>query len=109
MTTVLRSLKKVWRFCDIGDSVRDRAIPSNREKTITCSILPSAMAWIGLLGMILTRVSFRLGASMALKVAVATRSTPSRSEEHTSELQSRENLVCRLLLEKKKQPSYCLK
>src|SRR5690606_42017249 len=28
--------------------------------------------------------------------------TSSRSEEHTSELQSRENLVCRLLLEKKK-------
>src|SRR5690606_38748059 len=27
----------------------------------------------------------------------------SRSEEHTSELQSRENLVCRLLLEKKKE------
>src|SRR5690606_40916146 len=30
------------------------------------------------------------------------KSTPSRSEEHTSELQSRENIVCRLLLEKKK-------
>src|SRR5690606_41799984 len=29
-------------------------------------------------------------------------STVARSEEHTSELQSRENLVCRLLLEKKK-------
>src|SRR5690606_41599494 len=29
-------------------------------------------------------------------------SSPARSEEHTSELQSRENLVCRLLLEKKK-------
>src|SRR6266511_2457288 len=28
-----------------------------------------------------------------------------RSEEHTSELQSRENLVCRLLLEKKKKRS----
>src|SRR3712207_7489209 len=28
----------------------------------------------------------------------------SRSEEHTSELQSRQYLVCRLLLEKKKQP-----
>src|SRR5690606_31030228 len=27
---------------------------------------------------------------------------PTTSEEHTSELQSRENLVCRLLLEKKK-------
>src|SRR3712207_7192385 len=30
-------------------------------------------------------------------------STPSRSEEHTSELQSRQYLVCRLLLEKKPQ------
>src|SRR5216683_6204771 len=28
-----------------------------------------------------------------------------RSEEHTSELQSRSDLVCRLLLEKKKTPS----
>src|SRR3712207_7649772 len=28
-----------------------------------------------------------------------------RSEEHTSELQSRQYLVCRLLLEKKKHPS----
>src|SRR5690606_41195079 len=31
--------------------------------------------------------------------------TWARSEEHTSELQSRENLVCRLLLEKKKRKS----
>src|SRR5438093_9741511 len=30
------------------------------------------------------------------------RGTPHRSEEHTSELQSLTNLVCRLLLEKKK-------
>src|SRR5207302_2321151 len=35
-----------------------------------------------------------------LKREVEQRTT--RSEEHTSELQSRENLVCRLLLEKKK-------
>src|SRR2546430_12183067 len=28
-----------------------------------------------------------------------------RSEEHTSELQSQSNLVCRLLLEKKKKPN----
>src|SRR3712207_7354909 len=36
------------------------------------------------------------------------RSTPHaerRSEEHTSELQSRQYLVCRLLLEKKKRPA----
>src|SRR5688572_27140321 len=31
---------------------------------------------------------------------------PSRSEEHTSELQSQSNLVCRLLLEKKKKNKY---
>src|SRR3712207_7894072 len=32
----------------------------------------------------------------------ALRRCPARSEEHTSELQSRQYLVCRLLLEKKK-------
>src|SRR2546421_1686247 len=32
----------------------------------------------------------------------------SRSEEHTSELQSRSDLVCRLLLEKKKKDQRCL-
>src|SRR5438067_4976581 len=37
------------------------------------------------------------------ELAVArARATASRSEEHTSELQSRFDLVCRLLLEKKK-------
>src|SRR3712207_7728907 len=33
-------------------------------------------------------------------------SEKNRSEEHTSELQSRQYLVCRLLLEKKKKSSY---
>src|SRR2546430_12916369 len=32
---------------------------------------------------------------------------PARSEEHTSELQSQSNLVCRLLLEKKKPTTPC--
>src|SRR2546427_8599601 len=32
--------------------------------------------------------------------------TWTRSEEHTSELQSQSNLVCRLLLEKKKKQTY---
>src|SRR5436309_8860212 len=43
------------------------------------------------------------GLSAALKRSVPFHSAAERrSEEHTSELQSRENLVCRLLLEKKK-------
>src|SRR2546430_4300366 len=32
--------------------------------------------------------------------------SPARSEEHTSELQSQSNLVCRLLLEKKKKHTH---
>src|SRR6266498_4823964 len=39
-------------------------------------------------------ISFRIGPSSRL-------CSPARSEEHTSELQSRPHLVCRLLLEKK--------
>src|SRR2546422_7830956 len=38
----------------------------------------------------------------ALRVGPAGSRCPRRSEEHTSELQSRLHLVCRLLLEKKK-------
>src|SRR5436309_11269449 len=50
-------------------------------------------------------IDSRMAISLRRAVARAARRTPSgcrRSEEHTSELQSRENLVCRLLLEKKK-------
>src|SRR3712207_8394750 len=39
---------------------------------------------------------------------VAHACTPSRSEEHTSELQSRQYLVCRLLLEKKTYISFII-
>src|SRR5690349_24168847 len=35
--------------------------------------------------------------------------SPARSEEHTSELQSRRDLVCRLLLEKKKKINHDIK
>src|SRR2546427_3327211 len=38
---------------------------------------------------------------------VANRAWMARSEEHTSELQSQSNLVCRLLLEKKKKKKLC--
>src|SRR5690606_41022337 len=53
----------------------------------------------------------RRGINCIARIAVAVvarhidehgRALSGRSEEHTSELQSRENLVCRLLLEKKK-------
>src|SRR2546427_2524983 len=40
------------------------------------------------------------------RVAAARSHLENRSEEHTSELQSQSNLVCRLLLEKKKRKYY---
>src|SRR5438477_7240586 len=44
----------------------------------------------------------RVDVSCGARVARAGRERMTRSEEHTSELQSHVNLVCRLLLEKKK-------
>src|SRR5690606_41411807 len=52
------------------------------------------------------RAAVRRGMAGAFAMKITRLTTwhapPRRSEEHTSELQSRENLVCRLLLEKKK-------
>src|SRR3712207_7658297 len=56
----------------------------------------------------LVNVAHQLGGSLGLGILVAVfaaarpRRAAPRSEEHTSELQSRQYLVCRLLLEKKK-------
>src|SRR5688572_32961755 len=43
-----------------------------------------------------------LGSRRSRRGGTANGGTTERSEEHTSELQSQSNLVCRLLLEKKK-------
>src|SRR3712207_7660105 len=45
------------------------------------------------------------GTSVAPVAAAEAAAAAARSEEHTSELQSRQYLVCRLLLEKKKKGS----
>src|SRR5438445_7719328 len=50
---------------------------------------------------VIARISFRACLGRSTTVA-------GRSEEHTSELQSRQYLVCRLLLEKKKKKRFIL-
>src|SRR5690606_39560981 len=50
---------------------------------------------------VLLPVSVLVGGVFLVLADVIARNLFDRSEEHTSELQSRENLVCRLLLEKK--------
>src|SRR5207249_3311161 len=52
----------------------------------------------------LQSASFPGGGAIHICAPFPSREGPSRSEEHTSELQSRFDLVCRLLLEKKNMP-----
>src|SRR5690606_40408707 len=59
-----------------------------------CSTLCASTSWVGQ-----PRANTTSCAGWA---TIKSRQAAVRSEEHTSELQSRENLVCRLLLEKKK-------
>src|SRR2546428_6657809 len=48
---------------------------------------------------------FKTGEAIPIELRIQYRNMQKRSEEHTSELQSRSDLVCRLLLEKKKKRS----
>src|SRR5699024_12083749 len=63
-----------------------RALGTDGDETDGRQIIPATFAAL---------------AACPFRIAAATRAEP-RSEEHTSELQSRFDLVCRLLLEKKK-------
>src|SRR3712207_9016496 len=63
--------------------------PGRKRTSSTCTVRPSSSHW------------------HAACWTTAT-ATASRSEEHTSELQSRQYLVCRLLLEKKTPPTTSL-
>src|SRR5690349_25176961 len=65
-------------------SARSRSSFASEAGSVTCSSRPPAL----------------LAARRSFSACHSERS--SRSEEHTSELQSRRDLVCRLLLEKKK-------
>src|SRR3712207_7430598 len=70
----------------------DRPVPSGR--------VPGRRAlWFGITLAVLGFVVLAVGANV---LAASLSTAGFRSEEHTSELQSRQYLVCRLLLEKKK-------
>src|SRR2546422_4360863 len=91
-TTLFRS-----RYCvDAGEGVRGRLTRRRPPEPTRC---PSA------------EHAEKLGHAeratlLDLKGGEPRRRAPHRSEEHTSELQSRLHLVCRLLLEKKKNTNY---
>src|SRR5690606_41726736 len=87
-TTLFRSDRKERRIDRSGMFLSGEADFPFREHVLACARLPERRRERRCA---ITRMSRASGAG-------------TRSEEHTSELQSRENLVCRLLLEKKKAP-----
>src|SRR2546430_5621006 len=68
--------------------------PSRCNRILWCSV-----GW--LIQRFRTSTPWRVGKITSTK-EISQSSSKTRSEEHTSELQSQSNLVCRLLLEKKK-------
>src|SRR5690242_21256766 len=71
--------------------VYDRVVPTAGKTTLLFVTLALALSLLALSGLDMVRQRLLVRASERV-----------RSEEHTSELQSHVNLVCRLLLEKKK-------
>src|SRR2546427_5522777 len=65
--------------------------------TISCALRPASES--------LSKTSSPVRAATSPEITRMSVVLP-RSEEHTSELQSQSNLVCRLLLEKKKKQNY---
>src|SRR5256885_13126192 len=87
-TTLFRSGTRIYTFVNCGQRRGDRAFAAGGD---------AARRGGGAGGAGVCRDGYQL--------EVAGVRDPPRSEEHTSELQSPCNLVCRLLLEKKKQHS----
>src|SRR2546430_13713805 len=87
---------RAFFFFQAEDGIRDLTVTGVQ----TCA-LPISIAAAG------RRVRHRRGRIRERCANVSDRRTCKRrrSEEHTSELQSQSNLVCRLLLEKKKKQS----
>src|SRR5947208_10581253 len=112
----------VWTYNGLQPQEMEQRITSNVERGVTT--LVSDVEHIesqSLNGIAVIKVFFQPGANIQTALAQTAAisqtflrflppgTTPPlvRSEEHTSELQSPDHLVCRLLLEKKKAPSTC--
>src|SRR2546430_4317247 len=90
-------------FFQAEDGIRDLTVTGVQTCAlpILSSVLAESTTTISCAKATLARQSRRFAASFL----TGTSTDSGRSEEHTSELQSQSNLVCRLLLEKKKNPS----
>src|SRR5690606_14678357 len=99
----------IWSFVSFVDMHIKPLIPRElNPETYLNFALPGLGIVVAVVGLVVLgafaanlfgRWALRSGERLVARVPLV---SSIRSEEHTSELQSRENLVCRLLLEKKK-------
>src|SRR5207249_10838476 len=80
------------------------SFPTRRSSDLAAFLWDKGVEYTTLLGQYFKTRFTELGGTIALEDSYEDKATDfsARSEEHTSELQSRFDLVCRLLLEKKK-------
>src|SRR3712207_499970 len=103
----------VWAIGEVGHETGgfraafDGDVPLGSGLSSSAAIeAATALALDSLFGLEIDRKDLALLCQRAENEFVGVNSGIMRSEEHTSELQSRQYLVCRLLLEKKKTPAY---
>src|SRR5438093_8778803 len=112
ISRVLRSARTSRRFATLTQAMSNRRPTAARRRFSDDRTLPTIASWSG--STLHTVRALTLPGASRRDAAAATASwarqrqcpdrveRQARSEEHTSELQSLTNLVCRLLLEKKK-------
>src|SRR3712207_8925885 len=96
----------------LGFFVREAVRALRRNAVPSFAAMATVLVTVLILGVFIPMVQATTGAANEVRgkviadVYLKTNATQAdaRSEEHTSELQSRQYLVCRLLLEKKKRP-----
>src|SRR5947209_10669623 len=88
----------IWNYSGLAPTEMQNRIVTVTERAFTTTVNGiEHIESVSLRGVAITRLYFH--PNVPIEAAIA---QVNRSEEHTSELQSRQYLVCRLLLEKKK-------
>src|SRR2546427_7249016 len=93
------TLTRIWAWARSRDTSTAVTVTNPTRGSRTLAVRNAATVWRISSA---TRSGRRRGREEGTDRRVMSQKARARSEEHTSELQSQSNLVCRLLLEKKK-------
>src|SRR2546429_2597650 len=101
MSALVRSNRIAYRSSDHPSAFSGAVLASSSTATSICEYTGSIGSSLRIFWIVAHEAS-QFPVVRICSTASRTRASGPRSEEHTSELQSRLHLVCRLLLEKKK-------